>query len=344
MKISVIVCTHNRSAVLSNALESIAVQRMPESAEWEVVVVDNNSTDATRSIVESFCQKYPNRFRYVFQPLQGLSHARNAGLGAAYGAIIAFTDDDVVAEPDWLQNLTAMLHDPGWAGAGGRVLGASAIEAPAWLALDGPYCMLGVLYGHFDLGDDAQELNRAPHGANMAFRSSMFQKHGGFRLDLGISPGNRLNNEDTEFGRRLKAAGEHLWYAPSAVVYHEIPRLRINRQYFQTWWYGYGRAQIREAGNRPNVWGIAHPVLSIPHIALRHLPIRALRWLFAMDSQRRFYRKCMLSVALGWLVETCRMVHGKGKGQEIGLDLDARPAQAAKSRPPKSEQVTVDRP
>jgi glucosyl-dolichyl phosphate glucuronosyltransferase len=309
MDITLVVCTYNRSQSLAKSLESIAASQLPESLEWEVVVVDNNSHDQTSEIVESFCRRYPQRFRYVFEPAQGLSYARNAGIRQARGNVIAFTDDDLTVQPDWLKNLTAPLRDEKWAGAGGRILPAQSFVAPRWYAPNDPYNMGGVLYAHFDLGDQAGELDRAPHGANMAFRKSLFDKYGDFRVYLGVSPGTDLCNEDTEFGRRLMAGGERLCYVPSAVVYHEISAKRLNKKYFLKWWYGYGRSQMREAGDRSSILGIPRPYLSVPHIALRHLPVRVLQWLFSVNPQKRFYRKCMVSVALGWLVETCHLAH-----------------------------------
>src|SRR5208283_4457645 len=107
MRISVILCTYNRASILISALESIVAQTLPESVEWEVLVVDNNSCDQTREVVEDFCRRYPRRFRYVFEPNQGLSHARNSGIREALGEVLAFMDDDVTVEPGWLDNLTA---------------------------------------------------------------------------------------------------------------------------------------------------------------------------------------------------------------------------------------------
>src|SRR5581483_7499904 len=96
MKVTVILCTHNRSRSLTTALNSVAQSRVPDALHWEVLVVDNNSNDATRSVVEEFRQRDPSRFRYLFEPTQGKSHALNSGCKAAGNAdILAFMDDDV---------------------------------------------------------------------------------------------------------------------------------------------------------------------------------------------------------------------------------------------------------
>jgi glucosyl-dolichyl phosphate glucuronosyltransferase len=151
MKITVIMCTYNRCQCLTKALGSVAASTLPDSVKWEVVVVDNNSSDQTREVVEDFCRRYSGRFRYVFEPQQGLCHARNAGIREAQGDILAFTDDDVTVEPTWLQNLTAGVNDGQWAGTGGRTLLAQSFSPPPWLGLEEPYNLGGALATLVDL-------------------------------------------------------------------------------------------------------------------------------------------------------------------------------------------------
>ena len=99
MRITVILCTLNRCQSLAETLESIAISTLPDSVDWEILVVDNNSTDHTREVVEEFGRRYPDRFRYIFEPRPGKSYALNAGIREAQGEILAFTDDDVTVEP-----------------------------------------------------------------------------------------------------------------------------------------------------------------------------------------------------------------------------------------------------
>lgn len=298
MDFTVILCTHNRCESLTTALESIAASTLPSSVEWEVVVVDNNSSDRTRDVVEDFCARYPGCFRYLFESQQGLSYARNAGIREARGKILAFTDDDLTVEPTWLLNLTAGLHDTAWAGVGGRILPLHAFSCPRWLSLKGPYSMGGILT-LFDLGDQPRELRKeVPYGANMAFRKEMFEKYGGFRTDLGRRPGSMMSNEDTEFGRRLLARGERLRYEPTAVVHHAVPENRLKQEYFLAFWFNYGRALVLEGDKRPDVW-------EIPKVIGQALPM-ILRWMKACDPQLRFYRKCWVWVMAGRAVEIYR--------------------------------------
>jgi len=246
MKITVVLCTYNRCQLLPTALESVAASILPEGKEWEVLVVDNNSKDQTREVVEEFLLRYPGRFRYLFEANPGKSYALNSGIVATRGDVLAFMDDDVTVASDWLQNLTAPFESESYAGTAGRVVPLWTTEAPAWIPREG-WAIAGPLVS-FDRGDQGSLLEESPVGTNMAFRKSAFEKYGLFRVDLGPSPNNEIRNEDSEFARRLFAAGEHIYYQPDAVVYHPVAQERLTKRYFLTWWFDKGRSQIRESG------------------------------------------------------------------------------------------------
>lgn len=306
MNITVILCTHNRCQLLARALESIAHSVLPETTEWEVVVVDNKSSDQTHDVVAGFCNRDPNRFRYIHESQQGLSYARNTGIREARGEILAFTDDDIIVEKDWLQNLTRPLRTGKYAGAGGSILAANEFICPEWLALEGEYNLGGVLALH-NPGDPAGESTRSPVGANMAYRAAALQKHGGFRTDLGRSANSLIGNEDMEIGRRMLHGGELLWYEPSAIVYHGIPENRLSKSYFLAFWYNYGRARMREVANRADVWLIPRWCFSVPFIIVNVLPARLRLWLFARDPKRRFFFKCTVWRTFGEISELPRI-------------------------------------
>ena len=183
------------------------------------------------------------------------------------------------------------------------------------MAVDGPYSMGGVLFAQFDFGDKPFELNlnHAPYGANMAFRKQMFQKYGTFRTDLGPSPDRETPrpNEDTEFGRRLMAAGERIRYEPSAVVFHPVSKDRLKKEYFLAWWFDYGRASMREVGKRRDIWGIPRQYLSALKYGTVLLPRRTMRWVLTLSPQSRFYRKCWVWMTAGEIVEIYRRSFGK---------------------------------
>lgn len=304
--VTVIVCTYNRCESLAKALASVASSILPDSVQWEVLVVDNNSKDQTRAVVEEFSRQHPGRLRYLFEAKQGKSLALNSGIREARGDVLAFMDDDVRVEPTWLQKLTAPLESGEWSGVGGRILAAEAFSPPRWFRLNEPYDLGGPLFAHFDLGDKPGKLDRPPYGANMAFKYGMFEKYGDFRTDLGPRPGSAIRNEDTEFGRRLLAAGERLYYEPSAVVYHPVPHERIQKKYFLGWWFDYGRAEICEIGRKPGIWGISRRFFSIPKLFGTVLAVRAVRWALTLNPQRRFFWKTRVWTTAGQILEIHR--------------------------------------
>jgi glycosyltransferase involved in cell wall biosynthesis len=293
MKLTVILCTYNRGQLLAKALESVAASTVPPSVEWEVLVVDNNSRDQTREIVRDFCGRYPGRFRYLFEPEQGKSYALNSGIREAQGDVLAFMDDDATVEATWLRNLTGALHNGKWGGAGGRIVLQWPSSLPGWVSVEGPLARHG--FPGFDQGPEAKELIGPPFGANMAFRKEMFEKHGAFRADLGPNPGSEIRSEDTEFGRRVIAAGEHLRYEPSAVVYHPVPEERINKKHFLKWWFDHGRATAREFQVRP--------VREFCSLAAW-----TLRWMVEFEPRARFFDKLVVWEKFGKLVECYRQL------------------------------------
>ena len=317
MNITVILCTYNRCASLSRALESVAASELPAAVEWEVLVVDNNSTDETRAVIEEYCRRFPSRFCYLFEPRQGKSHALNSGIRESKGEVLAFVDDDVTVEPTWLQNLTSSLHHNEWAGAGGKILLERTSPPPPWLILDGPYSLGGVLV-LFDRGDKPGQLDWAPFGTNMAFRRVMFEKHGGFRTDLGPNTANEIRGEDTEFGRRLMSAGERLRYEPLAIVYHSVPEKRLRKEYFLNWYFDFGRGLVREWGRGPDIWGIPRPYFGILKKIPTSMAAYGLRWMLSLKPQQRFFYKVMVWWQAGQIAEMYWLAAGRRKQTNQG--------------------------
>lgn len=304
MKITVIVCTYNRCKSLATTLDSIMGQRFQEPVEWEILVVDNNSSDQTPEVVEDFSRRYPGRFRYLLESRQGLSQARNAGVNAARGDILVFTDDDVTFEPGWLQSLTSELETGQWAGAGGRILRRWTCSPPEWLSIQGPYARMSFPIFIFDKGAAKGELDDFAAGANMAYRKEVFQKYGNFRTDLGRCGDVLLAGEEVEFARRIRAAGERLRYEPSAVVYHPVEDYQISKEYFLTFWFDAGRSGARIASNKP-VWGISRRYFRVARM-IANLPAKALGWVLSFSPSRRFFYKVQIWEIAGGLVECVR--------------------------------------
>jgi glucosyl-dolichyl phosphate glucuronosyltransferase len=303
--ISVILCTYNRCQSLFRALESLAALEVPSRLTWEVLVIDNNSNDETPRIVEQVRARHPGRFHYYFEPSQGKSFALNTGIHMASGRILAFIDDDVVADPLWLHNLTADILAGKCSGTGGKILLDRNFEPPDWLPMKGPFSLAGML-AVFDLGDQPKLLDRAPFGTNMAFLRRMFDKYGMFRTDMGPSPGSEIRNEDVEFCHRLMHGGEELIYEPAAVVYHAVPESRRTQRYFLRFWFDHGRASIREGGVRAAIAGIPRRYFNIVKTLTWSGPAAVFCWLIACDPKTRFYRKGWVWMLAGEISEWWR--------------------------------------
>ncbi len=301
--ISVIICTYNRSSSLRKTLGNLA-ELWPPGAPWELIVVDNNSIDDTAEVAKAFAAASNSNLRYVSEVNQGLSHARNAGIRAAEGDIVAFTDDDVTVDARWLCELQEAFDRFDCVGVGGKIVPVWTCEKPSWLVLDGPHALMKAVV-RFDLGEEPCQLSirTAPFGANMAFKKVAFKEHGFFRTDLGRKGKTLMIGEDTEFCARLLLAGGKLLYAPKAVVYHPVAGERLKKSYFRSWYFNYGRYMARVNGFPEN----STLYFGVPRYLFRSLLAHICRWLFTFDSQRRFRHKLQVCESLGEISEAHRI-------------------------------------
>ncbi len=299
--ISVVLATYNRASSLETTLQSLSALTVPVGLSWEVVVVDNNSTDRTLQVIEHFAHKASFPVRYLWEDTQGRSAALNCGIAAAKGDIIAFTDDDVVLHADWLFNIKATFDRFDCAAVAGRVIPSWTHPKPDWLEMGGQFAVV-----NFDLGTDLKEINVPPLGANSAFRKEVFDKYGVFRLDLGVR-GNKhtITCDDTEFGSRLIEAREKIVYDPRAIIYHPVDPRRTTKKYFISWYYYNGVSLTRTAG-LPETGPFC---LGVPRWHFRDLLSSLARWLFALDGKRRFQQKLQVAKSIGIIVESYRLAH-----------------------------------
>jgi glycosyltransferase involved in cell wall biosynthesis len=236
-QISAIICTHNRDTYLGAAIDSLLMQEF--AAGFEVVVVDNNSSDRTREVVE---QRLSNpKMKYVFEPILGLSVARNTGAKESRGEIIAYLDDDAVACDRWLQILySAYENNSKIAIAGGKVtlLWPQGIQQPQWLSPG-----LASNLGAYDLGDTIVYIEQpglTPRGLNYSIRRSFLNEIGGFDPHLGRVGKNLLSNEELQMTEFALQRGWQVAYLPDALVAHNVAPERLNRSWFlnRGWWQG----------------------------------------------------------------------------------------------------------
>lgn len=248
-QISAIICTHNRDNYLGAAIDSLLQQEF--SGEFEVIVVDNASTDRTREVVEA---RLPHpRLHYIYEPVTGLSVARNCGANAARSPILAYLDDDAVATPHWLHVLlSAYEHDEKLAVAGGKVtlLWADGTTAPTWLSEN----LAGNL-GAYDLGETLVYIDRpglTPRGLNYSIRREFLDKIGGFDPNLGRVGKNLLSNEELHMTEMALQTGWHVAYLPDALVAHNVAPERVYRSWFlsRSWWQGISECYREQVGGR----------------------------------------------------------------------------------------------
>jgi GT2 family glycosyltransferase len=209
MRIDVIIATYNRAASLERAVRSVLAAGSAARLDFAVTVADNNSTDATREVVTRLAEESGGRARYLFEPRQGKSYALNAAVTASDGDLVVFTDDDIQASEDWLDEIhREFSNDPSLGMLAGRVLLASEGLQPI-------SCFRHEGRRYFSLPEGAIYVT----GNNMAFRREVFDRVGLF--DVRFGPGRFFpGGEETELAYRALKAGYRLLYAPNALVYH----------------------------------------------------------------------------------------------------------------------------
>lgn len=239
MDVSVIVSTYNRAASLRETLETLDAQITAPSLHWELLVVDTNSSDGTREVIENFARTARIPVRQLFLQRHGLSHGRNEGIACSQGAIVAFTDDDVSLPTEWVRNIAAVMGEVETDILGGRILPDWQYPPPRWLAMrTGLHDALTIMdHDQFAWVVKADQ-RPTVWGANMAFRRTVFDKVGLFDTRRGLCGTRLYRGEELDLVSRALSAGCRAVYHPRVVVWHRIraPRMRIayfSRLYFQ---------------------------------------------------------------------------------------------------------------
>lgn len=228
--ISIIVCTYNRDKYIYDALKHIAANDFP-SSDYEIVLINNNSTDSTDYESKRFATNYPNlNFRYFIETKQGLSHARNRGINESKGDILVFLDDDSFVNSDYLKNLKLQMEKhPDAMAFGGKISPLfEEGKAPEWLNR-WTYPLVSAI----DLGDSTVLFDGKsyPIGANMGFRRDCIDKCGDFNTELGRTKKNLMGGEEKDIFSRVRNLGMKIYYFPDIHVNHVIPPSRTTKDY-----------------------------------------------------------------------------------------------------------------
>ncbi len=240
MKFSIVIPTYNRADELRETIRSIA--KLAVAGDWELLVVDNRSTDHTRTVVEAESIGFPAPLRYLYEAEQGRYAALNTGIRAAQGEIIATTDDDARVEPDWLTRAAAGLEALGCDYVGGKVFPIWKGARPDWIP-EGRSRHWAVLALQ-DHGEQPVEFGVNgipwPLGINTATKREAFQRLDLFDNRLGRKAGTLRNQAQREWHLRARAAGLRGFYVPDMVVHHVVESERLEKRYFRRWYYWHG--------------------------------------------------------------------------------------------------------
>lgn len=237
--VSVVVCTRNRSRTLAESSTALLAVDYPPDR-WEVVIVDNRSTDDTLAVAHEIARGRPDLVRVIEQPELGLSATRNAGIRHARGEIIAFADDDAFPEREWLRALVEALLQENALAAGGPVEPWFQGELPRWFS-DRYLPYLAA----WDRGAEVHSLtyNEYPRGNNIAFRRIVFERFGYFSRQLGRTGSSLLSCEETELCLRIERGGGRILYAPKARIRHLTAAARITPDWLAQRFFAQGHSE-----------------------------------------------------------------------------------------------------
>ena len=229
--LTVALCTAGERSTLGTAIDSVVAQTLPPGCTIELLVVDNSqkATKYVRHAVDIVTGQSTRPVGYVREPRRGLGFARNAAIADAQGELVAFLDDDAVADADWAANLVAAYRETGAGVVGGRVDPIWEVARPAWLGDE----LLGFL-SILDYGPH-RSLCRYPHypfGVNIAFERSLLVELGGFNTALGGGGAPTYLMDEIELCSRIERTGRQIVYVPEARVMHLVPAARTTRTFF----------------------------------------------------------------------------------------------------------------
>ncbi|MDY0222959.1 MAG: glycosyltransferase [Desulfobacterium sp.] len=258
MDISVIVATYERSEILTKTLESFC-GLICEKLKWELIIVDNADDQATRNVVNDYERRLPIIF--LTENKKGKNNALNTALPHASGSLYVFTDDDVIADHQWLQEIwKGALRWPNHNMFGGRIL-------PAWPGGEKPNIIHenDVFFGGaYSIADwsipEGCYTARNVYGPNMTVRSQLFKPGIKFNPKIGPEAGKQyVMGSETEFLLRMEREGNNAVWLPNALVYHQIREDQLTRKWLTSRAYKNGKSNAvlnTDVSNCTLIWGI----------------------------------------------------------------------------------------
>ena len=310
MKAEIVICTYNRASKLNEAIQSILDADISENVTAQLIIVNNNSTDNTESMVKKFFKNNSGiEIKYLFEKKQGKSYALNTALKHITGDLIAFTDDDVTVDRGWIREmLNGLERHPEGNCFGGKVVSVYPEKMPKWIDIEDTMKFLKSVFvdrndGNIEVEYGNGTASKTPGGCNMFFRRQAIEKNGPFRTDLGPIGKELGFSEDTEYCQRLLKKGEKFMYIPSAIVYHPVYMERLYKNYLLTWQYKCGRSEVRRNGGYKDIT----KVFGMPRYLFRKFIQHAMGWGLSIQSKIQFYHRLRLYYTAGEIVEHLRI-------------------------------------
>ena len=280
--ITMLVCTYNRCGDLRELLETALAQDTGNKFTYEVLVVDNNSTDETRQVVEAFIAQGHQNLRYLFEGKQGKSHALNTGLEAMSGWAYVITDDDFILPKNWLHGIyEGFRNNADVSFVSGKVLPLWRAEPPAWLTKENWSAIAVADYG------DESFLTDHEHQRCLlacAFRLEDVKAVRGYNDKLGPAKARTGGTEDLDLLVRLWASGRTGLYLPGVHFYHKVEPDRVSKKYHRKWHTDHGRSYA--IMRVPETEQASLRLFDIPAYMYRELVVESLRWLGCMARGR----------------------------------------------------------
>lgn len=263
IELSVVVCTYNRAEWLGNALASLAVQTL-DPCRYEVLLIDNNSTDATSSVANAYESKIEN-FRYLREERQGLSHARNLGWKSAVGEFVAFMDDDARASADWCARIISSFRtvNPRPVSVGGKILPLFEAPLPSWFVPEIEIRSWGEQSGFLE----GPRRRYGFCGSNMSFPREVLARYGGFAPGLGMQGRKIRLGEDSHLFNRIQEREPFFWYDPELIVHHLVPQRNLRIGYRLTRAYAAGRSVAYMQRERGESQGWKKEMMNIAYLS-----------------------------------------------------------------------------
>ncbi|WP_244169847.1 MULTISPECIES: glycosyltransferase [Paenibacillus] len=290
-KISIIICTYNRAALLLKTLQSLLPLENLDQA--EVILVDNSSKDDTAAVVKRFMDTEGTDMdiRYILEPVQGLSAARNTGILASKSPLIAFLDDDAIPCRNWITTIVDTFDQkPEVMAMGGKIAPIFESKRPDWLIkpFELPYTIV-------DLGNRIKEYPKRLHpcGANMAMRKVAFDISL-FPLELGRKGDSLLSGEETWLFNQIESQGHSILYHPQMAVDHFVPANRLTEDWIMKRYYSQGISNaMKSAGVKDNLLLLGKTAAKIIYVMADSILSRS--------QGRKLLNKCRLESIRGTL-------------------------------------------